>query len=78
MAIDDARLDSMLEKFARLPGGDTDPFSQSVGPTAQCLSSIQRVTFVAGGETDPKIIEHLKACKWCRRITENYKKISEK
>ncbi len=55
----------LWEKIDKMPGGDRDPFETPIGPTEECLSSDQVVSFVEKGESDVNIKHHLDNCKNC-------------
>lgn len=66
---------NIWKKIDEMPGGGRDPFTTPVGPTKECLSSNQVVSFVENGETDLGIIEHLNRCKACHERVERLKAV---
>ena len=60
----------------KIPGGDLNPFETPVGPTNECLSSNQVVSFIDGGEIGPDVLRHLSSCKSCRERISQLKIVS--
>lgn len=62
---------ALLEKLAKEPGGDADPFTTRYGPTPECLTSNDVVRmFDLGAESHAA--GHLSACTACRGRVERY------
>lgn len=65
----------LWEKIDSMPSGDRNPFETPFGPTNECLTSGQVVSFVENRETDSKIIRHIKHCKPCSMRILRFKNI---
>lgn len=63
------------DKISRSSGGDKNPFDTSVGPTEECLSSVQVVNFVDEGEIDEGVRRHLYECRECRQTVSRFKAV---
>jgi hypothetical protein len=53
-------------ELKKMPGGDKDPFNEPVGPTPECLSSVQVVEYVKKNSREQKVVEHIGKCSECR------------
>ncbi len=65
----------LWEKLEKMPGGDINPLETPFGPTEECLSANQVVSFVKNGEVDPDILKHLNSCETCRERLDRFKKV---
>lgn len=65
----------LWKKIDKLPGGDENPFNTPFGPTKECLSASQIVSFVENKEGDEYISRHLEDCKECLDRLNRYKSV---
>ncbi len=63
------------DKLGKILGGNRNPFETPLGPTEECLSSNQIVSFVGNGENDSKILQHLESCKSCHENVTRFKAV---
>lgn len=61
----------LLEKLAREPGGQADPFTTRYGPTPECLTSNDVVRMFELG-VESHAAEHLSSCRACLLRVERY------